>query len=350
MESEALILFQQTTRGTGTRRFKVYRITEFEPVQRLVGRFQKYLRRNRFPEEVHTPHWLETEGPLMESTLAKVGARFRQFSTLYLFAVTNRQFQPFVAVPLEVDVIPALAKSVRLRLYDADSCDDDGVPRPDAEPTAAVDRDSFEPPLTGAVGEGGPLELFHLFALQSATRLARNPRRGVELGDPDVPTALVSHGDHVLRVDLHSGKPLKRLSSHGLFVNYSEESIPGETHDDRLNAVLQHSAAIRYRYARHMWAVRKRTADGTMADDPDTYREELEAARAHFFMELVDEFGTAIAPFSSGVYGGALRDEADTRADTFSLGGRIDFDHDSVVSTLDDADPNYDPEYDRTRR
>lgn len=350
MESEALVLFQQTTRGTGSRRFKVYRTTEFLPVSRLDDRFETYLRRNRFPQEVHTPHWLETAGPLMEATLAKVGARFRQFTTYHLFAVTNRALHPFLAVPVAVDVLPALSGGVRLRLYDRDDCDEAGVPHPDAEATVTFDSDSYDLPLSGPVGEGGAMESLHLLALRAANRLAEDPSRGVAVGDDSEPTAVVPDGDRVIRVDLLSPGPLRRLASDGLFVNYGHEAVPGDDLDRRLGGVLRQTARARYQYARHLWRVRQGEADGTIAEDPDDYREEVEAARAHLFADVLDEFGDAVAPFSSGVYGGAIREDTATRADTFSLGGSLDVGHDDVVRTLDRADADYDPEYDLSLR
>lgn len=350
MESEALMLFQQTTRGTGSRRFKVYRTTEFLPVGRLHERFEKYLRRNRFPQEVHTPHWLETAGPLMEATLGKMGERFRQFTTYHLFAVTNRELHPFLAVPVAVDVLPALSAAVRLRIYDATDCDDDGVPRADADPVVTFDADSYEPSLSGPLEEGGAMESLHLLALRAANRLAEDPSRGVAVGDDDEPTAVVPDGDRVIRVDLLAPGPLRRLAGDGLFVNYGHEAVPGDDLDRQMGGVIRRTARARYDYARHLWAVRKGNADEPIADDPDDYREEVEAARAHFFADVLDAFGNAVAPFSSGVYGGALREDTATRTDTFSAGGTVDFDHDDVVQTLDDADADYDPEYDPTLR
>jgi hypothetical protein len=350
MESEALILFQQTTRGKGSRRFKVYRITDFEPVDNLMKRFEKYLRRNRFPQEVHIPHWLETKGPMMEGTLSDIGRQFRHFTTFHLFAVTNRNLIPFVAVPMEVDVIPALADAVRVRIYDADDCDENHVPHSDADPKLTIDDGTFEHPLSGPASADGLLEWYHLFALQSAMRLATDPSNSDDVGKDSVPTKLIRDGDSVIRVDLRSRKPLKRLSSDGLFVNYGADEVPGDSYDDRLTNVLRESASIRYRYARHMWAIRNRKTDERMADDPDSYKEELEASRARFFFDLVDTFDGSIAPFSSGVYGGALRKETATRADTFTLGGNLDFEEEMIATTLDNTDADYDPEFDLSRR
>lgn len=350
MESDALILFQQTTRGKGSRRFKVYRITDFEPVDDLLERFETYLQRNRFPQEVHTPHWLDTEGPLMQGTLSEIGSQFRQFSTFHMFAVTNRNVQPFVAVPMEVDILPALSKSLRARLYDRDDCGDDLVPHSDAEPTLTIDESTFDRPLSGPAGEDGLLEWWHLFALQSATRLADDPSLSADPDDASGPTTLIEDGDNVIRIDLRSKKRLKRLSSDGLFVNYGADDVEGDSYEERLTRVLRQSAVGRYRYARHMWAVRDGDAATTMAEDPDTYSDELEATRAHYFMDLVDAFGGAIAPFSSGVFGGAVRKETATRADTFDLGGSLDFDHETIVNTLDEVDADYDPEYDLSLR
>jgi hypothetical protein len=349
MESEALICFQQTTRGTGTRRFKVYRTTAFQPVSRLASRFAKYLRRNRFPEEVHVPHWLETEGPLTSGTLATVGEQFRQFTTYHLLAVTDRDFHPFLVVPVAVDVVPVLSKAVTVRIYDADDCEA-GVPADDAEPTATLDADSYAPPLTGAVGADGPMKTLHVRILRAATRLAAGHDDGVAVGDPAVPTAVVPDGDHVARIDLQETAPLQRVSQHGLFVNYGHEAVSGENLDERRARVLRTTATSRYRYARHLWAVRNRTTQQTFADDPDSYREEVEATRAQFFADVVDSFGAAVAPFSSGVYGGAIREDTATRADTFALNGRLEIDAETVGATLDAADADYDPEYDHTVR
>lgn len=350
MESEALVLFQQTTRGTGTRRFKVYRVTEFEPVDEFADRFRTYLRRNRFPQEVHKPHWLDADRPLTEGTLAEIGEGFRQFSTFHLFAVTPRDFQPFVAVPTAVDVIPALSEGVRLRVYDAADCDDDHVPDPDASPTLTIDGDSFERPLSGPAGEEGLLSLWHLFALQSVTRLADDPGRGDEAGDPDEPTALVPDGDSVIRIDLRDRAAVRRLPSEGVFVNYGADAIPADSLDGALTRVLKESAVHRYRYARHLWAVRGGEREPSLAEDPDGYGDELTAARGEFFYDLVDGFGKAVAPFSSGEYGGLVRADTTTRTDTFSLSGRFEVDRDDVVGALADADPEYDPEFDKTAR
>lgn len=347
MESEALICFQQTTRGTGTRRFKVYRTTAFQPVSRLARRFETYLRRNRFSEEVHVPHWLETEGPLTSGTLATVGEQFRQFTTYHLLAVTDRDFHPFLVVPVAVDVVPALSKAVTVRIYDADDCEE-GLPAADADPIATLDADSYAPPLTGAVGADGAMETLHVRILRAATRLAAGHDDGVGVGDPEVPTAVVPDGDHVARIDLHETAPLRRVSQHGLFVNYGHEAVSGENLDERRARVLRATATSRYRYARHLWAVRNRTTRQTFADDPDSYREEVEATRARFFADVADSFGAAVAPFSSGVYGGAIREDTATRADTFALNGRLEIDAETVGTTLDAADADYDPEYDHT--
>jgi hypothetical protein len=347
MESEALLCFQQTTRGTGTRRFKVYRTTAFQPVSRLASRFEKYLRRNRFPEEVHVPHWLETEGPLTSGTLATVGEQFRQFTTYHLLAVTDRDLHPFLAVPVAVDVVPALSKAVTVRIYDAADCAD-GLPTADADPIATLDEDSYDAPLTGAVGEGGPMASLHVRILRAATRLAAGHDSGVAVGDPDVPTAVVPDGDHVARIDLRDTTPLRRVSNHGVFVNYGHEAVPGEDLDDRRRRVLRETAASRYRYARHLWAIRNRTTRQTFADDPESYRDEVEATRAQFFADVIDSFGAAVAPFSSGVYGGAIREDTATRADTFALNGRLEIDAETIGATLDAADADYDPEYDHT--
>jgi|GEM_PF-2558228 len=348
MEPEALVCFRQTTRGTGTRRFKVYRTTAFRPVSRLADRFEKYLRRNRFPEAVHVPHWLETEGPLTSGTLATVGEQFRQFTTYHLLAVTDRDLHPFLAVPVAVDVLPALSKAVTVRIYAAADCDDNGLPAADADPVATLDTDSYESPLTGAVGEDGPMETLHVRILRAATRLAAGHDSGVAVGDPEVPTAVVPDGDHVARIDLRETAPLQRVSQHGVFVNYDHEAVPGEGLDDRRARVLRTTATSRYRYARHLWAVRNRTTQQTFADDPDSYREEVEATRAQFFADVIDSFGEAVAPFSSGVYGGAVREDTATRADTFALNGRLEIDAETVGATLDAADADYDPEYDHS--
>lgn len=350
MESEALVLFQQNTRGTGTRRFKVYRVTEFEPVDEFADRFRTYLDRNRFSEEVHKPHWLEADGPLTERTLAKIGEGFRQFSTFHLFAVTASEFQPFVAVPTAVDVIPALAEGVRLRVYDADDCDADDVPATDATPTLTIDGESFERPLSGPADEDGLLSLWHLFALQSATRLADDPSRGDDVGESDEPTALIPDGDSVIRIDLRSRDAVRRLPSHGLFVNYDAEAVPGDSLDAALTRVLKETATHRYRYASHLWAVRGGETEPTIAEDPDGYADERTAARGEFFYDVVDAFGRGVAPFSSGEYGGLLRAETTTRTDTFSLSERFDVDREDVVDELADATADYDPEYDRTAR
>lgn len=360
-----MVLFQQTTRSRGSRRFKAYRITEFEPVGELLDRFDTYLRRNRFPQAVERPYWLDGEGPVFEGTLAEFGDQFQPFAAFHTFVVTARAVHPFVVVPAAVDVVPVLAEGIEVAVSDHE----DAV----GNPVEVIDENAYRRPLSGVAGADGLLEWWHLFGLRAGRELARRA------GDEERPTTRTTYGDRVVEVRLTNRRAFRRLSSAGVFVNYGADALGVDTDgaddadgatgtrsvDDpkraedrswsadpsaRLTRILRETATARYEYARHLWAVRGGEAGPRYADDPEAYAEERDAAAAHFLYDLIEAYDTALAPFSTGAYGAVLREETATRADTFDLSGRLDFDRADAASRVADVDPSYDPEYDHARR
>lgn len=344
MASDALVAFQQTTRSRGSRRFKLYRASEFDSIETLLDRFDRYLRRNRFPREVTRPHWLDTEGAVFEGTLSKFGEKFNPLSTFNVLVVTSRSVEPFLAVPMSMDVVPVVANGLRVTVYDATDCPD-ATPEPDATPLASVNEASFDWPLDGPVGAEGPIERWHTFLLQAGRKLARTNTDG-----DGAPTRHVACGDRVLSVELRARRPFGRLAGDGVFVNYGHEAAPDGDFDDRVARIHRQTAQARYRYARHLWGLRHGERPPEFANDPDDYAEEREGTAAHFLMDMLGTYGQAVAPFSADVYGGLLRKDTATRADTFSLNRDPRFERDEVVRELSDADPAYDPEYDHSLR
>lgn len=340
MASDALVAFQQTTRSRGSRRFKMYRVADTGTTDEFMRRFEKYLRRNRFPQEVKRPHWLETEGPVFEGTLAKFGEQLNPLSTFQVFVVTSRSVEPFLTVPMSVDVVPVLARGVTVELYDAADCSA-GTPDETASPLAAIDEDSFGWPLQGPVAEDGPLTDWHTVLLQAGRELARS--------NDDGPTH-VDRGDYVFRVALAARKPFRRLAGDGVFVNYGHEDTPDGSYADRVERIHRETARARYGYASHLWGVRAGEQPPAYGNDPEDYGEEREGTAAHFLMDLLEAYGRAVAPFSAAKFGGLLREDTATRADTFSLNRDPRFDREDVARELSRADPAYDPEYDHSVR
>lgn len=377
MDPDALVCFQQTRRGAGERRFKVYRV-DVPSLDALVARAGEYVRRTHFDGPVTAPHWLDTgDGPVMEARLAELGGKLVPFATFDVVVVTHKAVEPFLAVPMAVDLVPALSAAVRVREYRAADCDADGAdatlaPRPDAEPLRTVDADTFAAPLSGEAGGGGRMEWFHLVALRAAYRLLVGPRTGVvdyvergstssrtRSGDTggDHPTMRVRDGEGVLCVDLLDPGPLKRLDRDALFLNYApaaERSGDGGEVERALAAALRETGRLRYRHARHLWHVRRGETDERFAqaarnESEPAYADERAATRGVFLEALAERYGTALAPFSGGRYGAALRWETGTRPDTFSLTEAPTFTHDAAADVAARVDPDYVPERRRKR-
>ncbi len=343
MASDAPVAFQQTTRSRGSRRFKLYRVTDVGDIDELLKRFERYLRRNRFPQEVKRPHWLDTTGPVFEGTLSKLGEKFNPMSTFNVLVVTPKSVEPFLAVPMSVDVIPVLAAGLSVAVYNAADCSD-ATPEPGTTPVASIEKASFDRPLDDVVAGGGPMERWHPFVLQAGRELARTADN-----DTEQTTHLV-RGDRVLAVELRARRPFGRLTGDGVFVNYDHEPTTDEPYSTRVERVHRQTARARYRYARHLWGLRNGDRPPEFANDPDNYAEERDATTAHFLMDVLDAYGRAVAPFSAGAYGGLLREDTATRADTFSLNRDPRFDREDVVNEVSRADPAYDPEYDHSVR
>ncbi|WP_313696221.1 hypothetical protein [Halorarum halobium] len=362
MGTAAAVLFQQNSRRTATRVFKGYRLADVEATDRLVERLERYLTSQRFTETVDAPHWLDTGTPIGEATLPEFGSRLDAFDTFLLVAVTDRAVETFVGVPLAVDVLPALAEGIRVREYGA-ADRADGRPRPDATPARTFDADTFGPPLTGAAAEGGLLEWWHLFALQAGTRLRETPADDRETGPDGVATLRVAHGDGLVCVDLLDPDVLDALAREAVYVNVGSlgehaadggagaGSSPAEgatadaSLEEKLTGTLRTTATRRYRYARHLWAVRH-GGDERLGDSNATLAEERETAQAHMLADLDSRCGEALGPFSGGSFGALLRAETATRPDTFALNTTPDLDRDTVASDLAGIDPDYNPEHD----
>ncbi|SHH67933.1 hypothetical protein [Halobaculum gomorrense] len=358
MDSDALVCFQQTRRGTGERWYKVYRVGVDSP-DGFVDRMGEYVRQTHFDGPVTAPHWFDTGGgPAMQCRLAELGEKLVPFSTADVFVVTHRTVRPLLAVPMAVDIVPVLAEGIRTREYAGADCDTDGddpslAPAPDATPTRVVDADAFDPPLSGAAASGGRIEWFHLFALQAAYRLAVGPRTGVVETGGDHPTMRVRDGDGVLCLDLLDTGALKRIDRDLLFLDYALDADAGgdadRSVDESLTLALRDTARLRWRYASHLWHVRHGETDERFASiarnkTEPTYADERAAARGAFLDALCEAYGASLAPFSTGVAGAALRWETGTRADTFSLNEAPSFTHDSVAEVMDRVDPGYVPE------
>ncbi|WP_435063647.1 hypothetical protein [Halobaculum sp. EA56] len=363
MDSDALVCFQQVRRGSGERWFKVYRVDVDSP-DPFVDRMGTYVRRTHFDDAVTPPHWFDTGGgPVMEGRLAELGEKLVPFSTFDLFVVTHKTVQPFLAVPMAVDVVPVLSDAVRIREYDGADCDVGGAdatlaPAAGAEPTRTVDGDAFAAPLSGEAGEGGRLEWFHLLSLRAAYRLLVGPRTGVVDADGDHPTMRVRDGDGVLCVDLLDAGALKRLNRDVLFLDYAPDEDDDEggagTLDGALTRALRDTARLRWRFATHLWHVRHDETDERFAsiarnETEPTYEDERATTRATFLEALAERYGAALAPFSGGSYGAALRWETGTRADTFSLNESPTFDHDDPADVVARVGPDFVPEKRRKR-
>lgn len=353
MDSDALVCFQQSRRGTGERWFKGYRVGVDVPDE-FVDRMGQYVRRTHFDGPVAPPHWFDTaDGPVMKARLAELGETVVPFATSDVYVVTHKLVQPFLAVPMAVDVIPTLANGVRTREYRADDCDTDGddatlAPAPDATPTRVIDGDTFSPPLADEAARGGRIEWFHLFALRAAYRLAVGPRTGVVDTSGDHPTMRVRDGDGVLCLDLLDTRVLKRINRDVLFLDYTPDDEDGSL-DRALTEALRDTARLRYRFATHLWNVRHGENDQWFAGiarnkSKPKYADELAATRGAFLEALAERYGLALAPFSGGVSGAALRWETGTRADTFSLSEPPTFAHDDAVDVMDRVDAGYVPE------
>lgn len=388
MDTDALVCLQQTRRGAGERWFKVYRVDVPSPDD-FVERMERYVRRTHFDGAVTAPHWFDTgDGPVMKARLAELGEKLVPFATVGVFVATHRAVEPFLAVPMAVDLVPALADAVRVREYRAADCDTDGntdgdtdggvgadaggtgatlAPAPDATPVRTVDAGTFEAPLAGEAGEGGRTEWFHLVTLRAAYRLLVGPRTGVvdrvthssagsRTGSGDAGgghlTMRVRDGGGVLCVDLLDSAPLKRLNRDVLFLGYApadERTGDGGEVDGALTAALHDTGRLRYRHARHLWHVRhghtdERFATAARNEAEPPYGDERAATRAAFLEALCERYGAALAPFSGGSYGAALRWTTGTRSDTFSLNEPPTFDHDPAVEVVDRLDPAFVPE------
>jgi len=354
MDSDALVCFQQVRRGSGERWFKVYRAPVDSP-DSFVDRMGEYVRRTHFDDVVTAPHWFDTrDGPVMEGRLAELGETLVPFSSFDLFVVSHGTVQPFLAVPMAVDVVPVLAEAVRTREYRAADCDTDGEeptlsPTADAEPVRTVDADTLAAPLSGEAAEGGRLEWFHLFSLRAAYRLLVGPRTGVVDTDGEHPTMRVPDGDGVLCVDLLDTRRLKRLNRDALFLDYAPDGEGDGSIGEALTAALRETGRLRYRHASHLWHVRngetdERFASAARNEAEPPYEDELAATRAAFLEALSDRYGAALAPFSGGAYGAALRWETGTRADTFTLNEEPQFTHDDAVDVVDRVDADFVPE------
>jgi len=358
MDSDALVCFQQVRRGSGERWFKLYRVALDSP-DSFVDRMGTYVRRTHFDDAVTAPHWFDTgDGPVTEGRLAELGEKLVPFSSFDLFVVTHGTVQPFLAVPMAVDVVPVLAGAVRTREYRAADCDTDGAeptltPAPGAEPARTVDADTLAAPLSGEAAEGGRLEWFHLFSLRAAYRLLVGPRTGVVDTDGEHPTMRVPDGDSVLCVDLLDAARLKRLDRDVVFLDHTADD-PDRSPAEALTRALRETGRLRYRYASHLWHVRndetdERFASAARNEAEPPYEEELAATRAAFLEALSDRYGSALAPFSGGAHGAALRWETGTRADTFALNEEPRFAHDAVADVVDRLDADFVPDKRRKR-
>lgn len=354
MDSDALVCFQQTRRGTGERWYKVYRVG-VDSHDGFADRMGEYVRRTHFDGPVTAPHWFDTaDGPTMKCRLAELGEKLVPFSTTDVFVVTHRGVRPLLAVPMAIEIVPVLAEGIRTREYDASDCDTDGsdptlAPDPDATPTRVVDADAFDPPLSGEAASGGRIEWFHLFALRAAYRLAVGPRTGVVEMDGDRPTMRVRDGDGVLCLDLLDTGALKRIDRDLLFLDYAPDEEADRSLDEALTLALRETARLRWRYASHLWHVRHGETDRRFAsvarnETEPTYADERAATRGEFLEALCAEYGASLTPFSGGVAGAALRFETGTRADTFSLNEEPSFTHDSAAEVMGRVDPSYVPE------
>lgn len=354
MDSDALVCFQQTRRGTGERWYKVYRVGVDSP-DGFAERMGEYVRRTHFDGPVTAPHWFDTAGgPAMKCRLAELGEKIVPFSTSDVFVVTHKEVRPLLAVPMAVDIVPALAVGIRTREYAGSDCDIDGddptlAPATAATPTRVADADVFDPPLSGAAAPGGRIEWFHLFALQAAYRLAVGPRTGVVETGGDHSTMRVRDGDGVLCLDLLDTATLKRIDRDLLFLEYAPDDDGGRSLDEALTLALRDTARLRWRYASHLWHVRHGETDRRLASiarnkTEPKYADERAATRGKFLEALCEEYGTSLAPFSTGVAGAALRWETGTRADTFTLNEAPSFTHDSAADVMDRVDPGYVPE------
>ncbi|WP_435146448.1 hypothetical protein [Halobaculum sp. P14] len=353
MDSDALVCFQQNRRGGGDRRFKVYRVDVDASVDEFVGRLDDYVARETFRDGVTPPHWLDTDSAVMDARLADIGDKLVPFAGFHLFVVTRDGVRPFLAVPLAVDVIPALADGIRTREYAADDCDPETLaPAADATPTRTVDADAFGWPLTGDAAADGLLEWWHLFALRAGFRLLVGPRTGVVDTDGDAPTMRVRHGGDVVCVDVLDKTPLQRLCRDVVYLNYRVSDVAGAdaSLDDRVTDGLRRTARLRYRHARHLWAVRHGEHDDWLVDVDGrsaadrTLADERKTARARLFADLESTYGAALAPFSAGSYGAALRQATATRADTYELNEAPGFAAETVEAAVDDVDPNFTPD------
>jgi hypothetical protein len=354
MDSDALVCFQQTRRGTGERWYKVYRVGVDSP-DSFVERMGEYVRRTHFDGPVTVPHWFDTaDGPEVKCRLAELGEKLVPFSTPDVFVVTHKGVRPLLAVPMAIEIVPVLAKGIRTREHDAGDCDTGGenptlAPAADATPTRVVDADVFDPPLSGAAASRGRIEWFHLFALQAAYRLAVGPRTGVVETGGDHPTMRVRDGNGVLCLDLLDTAALKRIDRDLLFLEYAPDDDGDRSLDEALTLALRDTARLRWRYASHLWHVRHGETDERFAStarnkaEPE-YTDELAATRGEFLEVLSDEYGASLTPFSTGVAGAALRYETGTRADTFSLTEVPSFTHDSAAEVMGRVDPGYVPE------
>lgn len=354
MESDALVCFQQTRRGTGERWYKVYRAGVDSP-DNFVDRMGEYVRRTHFDGPVTAPHWFDTgDGPQVKCRLADLGEKLVPFSTPDVFVVTHKTVRPLLVVPMAIDIVPVLAGGLRTREYDASDCDTDGsdptlAPASDATPTRVVDADAFDPPLSGEAAAGGRIEWFHLFALQAAYRLAVGPRTGVVDTHGDHPTMRVRDGDGVLCLDLLDTGSLKRIDRDLLFLDYAPPEDAARSLDESLTLALRDTARLRWQYASHLWHVRHGETDERFAaiarnETEPEYEDEVAATRGAFLEALADEYGASLTPFSTGVAGAALRYETGTRADTFSLTETPSFTHDSAAEVMGRVDPGYVPE------
>jgi len=354
MESDALVCFQQTRRGTGERWYKMYRVGVDSPDD-FVDRMGEYVRRTHFDGPVTAPHWFDTAGgPEKKCRLAELGETLVPFSTPDVFVVTHKGVRPLLVVPMAIEIVPVLAGGLRTREYAASDCDTDGsdptlAPASDATPKRVLDADAFEPPLSGEAADGGRIEWFHLFALQAAYRLAVGPRTGVVDTDGEHPTMRVRDGDGVLCLDLLDTGALKRIDRDLLFLDYAPPEDAERSLEESLTVALRDTARLRWRYASHLWHVRHGETDERFASiarnkaEPE-YADELAATRGEFLEALADEYGASLTPFSTGVAGAALRHETGTRADTFSLTEVPSFTHDSAAEVMDRVDPGYVPE------
>ncbi|MFC7136055.1 hypothetical protein [Halobaculum litoreum] len=354
MDSDALVCFQQTRRGTGERWYKVYRVGVDSP-DRFVDRLDEYVRRTHFDGPVTPPHWFDTaDGPVLKCRLAELGEKLVPFSTAEVFVVAHKSVESFLAVPMAVDLVPVLADAVRTREYRGADCDLAGeeptlAPAPDATPTRVLDGDAFAAPLSGEAATGGRVEWFHLFALRAAYRLAAGPRTGVVDTDGDHPTMRVRDGDGVLCVDLLDTGALKRIHRDLVFLDFAPGEESARSVDEALTLALRDTARLRWRYASHLWHVRHGETDRRFAavarnkSEPQ-YADERAATRGEFLEALCAEYGASLAPFSGGVSGAALRWETGTRADTFLLNEEPAFAHDSAADVMDRVDPSYVPE------